>query len=773
MKTGGIPGFRRPRRPTLAGAVALLLGIATVLSAQNNNAPRTPPHLAYAYPAGARQGTRLTIHLGGQRLAQASGVTIPGGGVTAKISGYERPLTPREAGELREKIEALRKERTAAPAAFPAEKAAELTGLMTTAARRGNRQANPALAETVTLELTVAADAPLGNRELRLLTPNGLSNPLVFQIGVLPEFAAPVTTPTSPGAAGKRRPDAPPPPAVGREIAVSLPAVVNGQILPGEVDRIRFPARRGQQIVATVAARELIPYLADAVPGWFQARARLCDAQGRELAYNDDFQFRPDPVLACVIPADGDYVLEITDAIYRGREDFVYRASVGELPFVRSVFPLGASRTRPVHVELTGWNLPATRQRVEAGDKSTGIMQLHLNRDGIPSNRVRFAVGEAEEMTEPEDADHPAVLPGVPGVFNGRIAAPSEKDIVRFRGRKGERIVAEIFARRLDSPLDSHLLLQDAKGRTLAVNDDFDDRTEGLVTHQADSRLLATLPADGDFTLVVTDTQRRGGPEFGYRLSLAPARPDFSLRVTPSALSVSAGGNALLTVFAVRQDGFTGEIILGLRGETTGFALHGARIPAGRDSIQLTLAAPARTVPVASSLRLMGTAVIDGQTVTHPAAPADDMMQAFLYRHLVPAENWQVVIGARAPPVRPGSTQTCMLEPARPARIRFTLPYLPRNVEEVRATLVDPPPGVSVGRTQMIGRNTLEVELLAEPCHLPAEREGNLVFSLQNVRDQPSGNAARGGRPFGLAPAVPYARVITPAPPTGKVTRTN
>ena len=32
-----------------------------------------------------------------------------------------------------------------------------------------------------------------------------------------------------------------------------------------------------------------------------------------------------------------EYVLTITDAIYRGREDFVYRVSIGELPFIISL----------------------------------------------------------------------------------------------------------------------------------------------------------------------------------------------------------------------------------------------------------------------------------------------------------------------------------------------------------------------------------------------------------------------------------------------------
>ncbi len=74
-------------------------------------------------------------------------------------------------------------------------------------------------------------------------------------------------------------------------------------------------------------ARRLIPYLADAVPGWFQATVAVYDANGNELASADDYRFDPDPVLYYEIPRDGEYEMEIHDAIYRGREDFVYRVS--------------------------------------------------------------------------------------------------------------------------------------------------------------------------------------------------------------------------------------------------------------------------------------------------------------------------------------------------------------------------------------------------------------------------------------------------------------
>jgi hypothetical protein len=60
----------------------------------------------------------------------------------------------------------------------------------------------------------------------------------------------------------------------------------------------------------------------------------------------------------------------------------------------------------------------------------------------------------------------------LPVIVNGRIDQPGEWDVFRFDGRAGQTVVAEVYARRLDSPLDSVLRLTDAAGNQLAFNDD-------------------------------------------------------------------------------------------------------------------------------------------------------------------------------------------------------------------------------------------------------------------------------------------------------------
>jgi hypothetical protein len=94
----------------------------------------------------------------------------------------------------------------------------------------------------------------------------------------------------------------------------------------------------------------ILPYIADAVPGWLQAALTLYDAEGKELAYADGFRHQQDSVLIYKVPADSEYVVEIRDSLYRGREDLVYRLSLGALPYITEVYPLGGKRGTTVQV---------------------------------------------------------------------------------------------------------------------------------------------------------------------------------------------------------------------------------------------------------------------------------------------------------------------------------------------------------------------------------------------------------------------------------------
>jgi hypothetical protein len=631
------------------------------------------------------------------------------------------------------------------------------------------RPANPAISELAIVQVSVAADAEPGQRELRIGTPSALSNPLVFCVGQLPEFSEKASKAiTQQSSAIAKTSSAPKGRKTESDMQITLPAVVNGQILPGEVDRYRFDARKGQRLVIAASARRLIPYIADAVPGWFQATLALYDAKGRELAYDDDFRFDPDPVLYYEIRADGEYVIEIKDAIYRGREDFVYRITVGELPFITSIFPLGGPAGAQTTVKLKGWNLPADRLRVDNTEKSPGVYPLSVGKQWS-SNCVPFAVGTLPECLEKEPNNELASAQRVtiPVIVNGRIDRPDDCDVFSFEGRAGSKIVAEVYARRLNSPLDSLLKLSDASGRQLAANDDYEDKGAGLLTHQADSRLSVTLPADGRYYLHLSDEQHKGGPEYAYRLRISPPQPDFELRVVPSSVNAIAGAAVPITVYALRRDDFSGEIVLTLKDAPAGFTLSGERVPANQEQVRITLRVPPAPPKEPVSLHFEGRATIEGREVSHAAVPAEDMVQAFEYRHLVPSEELEVVVAPRA-----ASKVLLKILSQTPIRIpvggtvRVRVGGLTGPLAKAELVLSGAPAGIAITKISPTDKGT-EIVLQSDAAKTTSGLKGNLIVTASVKRTGPPGK----GKPqanqravlLATLPAIPF-EVVTPTP---------
>ncbi len=285
---------------------AILVAMALCAADASGQSIRRDPHIGYLYPAGARRDDVTRIAVGGQNLRGAAKVYISGEGVRATVIKHYPPLRNLNREQRDELVRRLREsiskrwselaeEERVSPTP-PWEKLAHL-GLRRPRGARMNdeakmkavelpahpllddlenkslrellhvrnaflnfrrRQPNAQIGETVVIEVTIDRDAALGDRELRLGTRQGLTNPMVFQVGALSEIY-------------HQEPDDPrllellpaEPPA-------DLPLTINGQIMPGDVDRFRFRAEQGQQLVIAAHVRRLIPFLADPVPGWFQ-----------------------------------------------------------------------------------------------------------------------------------------------------------------------------------------------------------------------------------------------------------------------------------------------------------------------------------------------------------------------------------------------------------------------------------------------------------------------------------------------------------------------
>ena len=208
----------KSRGKHLMGAIPWVAAFLAFLPAAQAQVAARSPRMGYVYPAGGRQGALFRVTVGGQFLDGARSAFVSGTGVRATVIEHVKPPTGQQLQNLREELKKLTDRKAAAQrggkergkkgaskdaakateAAKPAE-AADWTAEdeMRVAEIRQKldaftkRQANPALSETVSLQVTVDPDAEPVERELRLVTSLGLTNPLVFHVGQLPEFSEP------------------------------------------------------------------------------------------------------------------------------------------------------------------------------------------------------------------------------------------------------------------------------------------------------------------------------------------------------------------------------------------------------------------------------------------------------------------------------------------------------------------------------------------------------------------------------------------------------
>jgi hypothetical protein len=420
----------------------------------------------------------------------------------------------------------------------------------------------------VGIEITLRETVAPGMYQLRVANTGGVSNPLLIGVDDLAQL--PFTS----------------------RIA-SLPAALHGNLPRSDTLRTRFTGKKGQQVVVDLEARRLGSAI-DAV-------VELRDPRQVQLAYGQGHaSLGGDARLEAVLPADGEYTVELHDLLYRAGNPNQFRLKIGELYYADRVYPLGGQRGAVARFDVIGRVPPAARQlKVDLNTAGATVPVALPPLHGLTGPVPPILIDDYPEIRQADPSQGKLQEVSVPAVINGRISKPGVEDRYRLLVKPGMKLRLEIVANRAGSPLDAILFLRDNKGTQLAMSDDQPSTT--------DPGLEFTVPDDAtSLVAALTDVAGRGGKDFVYRLAITPADgADFSLTLPEDRLLIPQGGTAIMPIRASRAN-YQGSIKLMLPALPEGILVSGDEIPAGATTTLLSLHAPAGVKAAQTLTRIVG-----------------------------------------------------------------------------------------------------------------------------------------------------------------------
>ena len=544
------------------------------------------PTLTAVFPEGGQQGRSIEVTLTGTNLGTATAVWFSGSGITAEIKAKTRQAAVLFNG-------------------------AGVSGRIPTDAQ-------------LVASLTIAPDAPLGIQQIRIVTPYGVSNARSFVVGNLREIVEEETEESGLETASIMEND-----------WLALPVTVNGTIASiDDEDNFTFQLKKDARLICEVTAQRIGSLL--------DSYLVLRDTNGTEVA-NSGLGNAFDSVLDYTALETGKYTLYIRDIRYKGGDGYTYRLSIGELPYLETIFPLGGQRGTENTVTVTGANLEtvASIQVSIGAETPAGEQSLRVQTSsGLATNPHPFAIGNWAEMveTEPNNMSEKANAVTTPITLNGKIDKSGDVDWFSFEIAEPQLLVFEVEALKLSSKLDALLTLygpgkpmeaseemawDGEKEQVLMVNDD---------ATSADARIDWNFEEAGKYSIAIRDLNNQGGETYPYRLNIRPLEPDCQLSVValdirnrPSSMDnprASRGSSVTLQVDATRLDQFAGPIRLHCPALPKTFDVSPTIIGAAQNRALLTV-----TVPWDAPLGLMpfsvvGVCAVGNRQIERTATPS-------------------------------------------------------------------------------------------------------------------------------------------------------
>lgn len=290
--------------------------------------------------------------------------------------------------------------------------------------------------------------------------------------------------------------------------------------------------------------------------------------------------------------------------------------AVAEFPSIRfdRLYPLGIAAGDSVEVDVAGSELeglqalrfdhPGLSAEAVAGkekrfkitasaDVPAGTYDVRLvGRFGVSNSKLLAVQKGLTEVieTEPNNDESQSQVVQVNSVVNGQSDGENV-DRFRFTLKAGQRIVLDVAAQKLDSQLDSQLLLLNAAGKQLASSGDY---------HGRDSLIDFIAPVEGEYIAMIHDLSYRGGQP--YRLTISD-RPHVE-NVFPRA--IQRGQNVQITAYGRNLGGtVNGTQLSGEPGLEAFSTTYSSNIAAG-DYTFLDHPTDHSVLPTAATFRLSG-----------------------------------------------------------------------------------------------------------------------------------------------------------------------
>ncbi len=265
------------------------------------------------------------------------------------------------------------------------------------------------------LPLIAPADVDPGVYYIQLQNANGISNRVRIAVSDSPEIAE--SEPNDEFASAQK---------------LTLPTVVNGSCSGSDRDSFRFSAKKDSLVHIEVQARRIGSGLDPAL--------QVLDEKGVEIASDADASkiAAGDRRLSFRSPKDGEFVVVLSDVMYSGGGDPIYRLLINEGAGAEEVYPLGWRRGEIVELNLFGHELEKPlKESWKAPDEADLVWSAFTPKNLASGGPFALVLGDDPEQLEPEGPSPKAWRFG--SVMNGRLALQGKSIALSSPSRPGKR----------------------------------------------------------------------------------------------------------------------------------------------------------------------------------------------------------------------------------------------------------------------------------------------------------------------------------------------